>query len=286
MGNVPLAVILGVAQDGGVPHPGCYCQTCLIFSSAGNQLSPASIGVIDDEDLHLLDVSRDLDRQLRMLPKKGIEVTDVWITHGHLGHIDGIGLFGREAMGAKGIRIHASESMMELIKENPRWKTMIDDGTLIPCTFKGGIKIQTSHSLSITPIQVPHRDEWTDTHAFIVRGPTKSILHLPDHDSWKDTLEMVGMRTIHEWFQSLEVDIILVDGTFWSSHELKHQENVPHPPVLDTLQRLGMKTDNSLDIRFIHLNHTNPLLNPKSEETKHLQFSGWGLAIEGEQFFL
>ncbi len=284
MSNVPLAVVLGIAQDGGVPHPGCDCQTCLTFSTTGNQLSPASIGVIDGDELHLIDVSRDLNRQLRMLPKKGCKVTDVWLTHGHLGHVDGIGLFGREAMGAKGIRIHASDSMMKLIEGTPRWKTMIDDGILIPCPFKGNMKIQTSQSLSITPVQVPHRDEWTDTHAFIIRGPSKSILHLPDHDTWKETLEMVGMKTIHEWFHSLEVDTFLIDGTFWSSDELEHQKNVPHPPVLDTLQRLGMKRDNAMDIRFIHLNHTNPLLNPESKETKHLKDSGWSLVNEGEHF--
>ena len=286
MDNLPIAVILGIAQDGGVPHPGCNCQTCSIYSSSGIQLSPTSLGVIDEEKLHLFDVSRDLSRQLRMLPDTEKKVTDIWITHGHLGHVDGIGLFGREAMGAKGIRIHASKSMINLIEKTPRWNTMIQNGNLIPCPFETGKIIETSNSISITPIQVPHRDEWTDTHSFIIKGPEKSILFLPDHDSWEDTLRMVGEETVLDWFQTLDANVILIDGTFWSSNEIKRQENVPHPPIIDSLERIGMKTNDSLDIRFIHLNHTNPLLISNSEENRVLEKYGWSIGNEGEQIYL
>ena len=281
-----MAVILGIAQDGGVPHPECNCQTCSIYSSSRIQLSPTSLGVLDENHLHLFDVSRDLSRQLRMLPNKEKKVTDIWITHGHLGHVDGIGLFGREAIGAKGIRIHASKSMINLLEKTPRWNTMIQNGTLIPRQFDSGEIIETSNSISITAIQVPHRDEWTDTHAFIIKGPSKSILFLPDHDSWEETLRMVGEDTVLDWFQTLEANVILIDGTFWSPNEINHQEQVPHPPILDSLERIGKKTNESLDIQFIHLNHTNPLLISNSEENKVLQKYGWSIGNEGRQISL
>ena len=284
MGHSTRAKILGISQDGGVPHPGCYCKTCETYARTNMQLSPTSLGIIDGEQLHLIDVSRDLDRQLRKIAAK--EVTDIWLTHGHLGHIDGIGLFGKEVMNSKGINLHASQSMIDLIKNSPKWKNLIDDGTFIPCEFKSNEPIQISDTLRITPIQVPHRDELTDTHAFKIEGAKKTMLHLPDHDSWDDTLEMVAKKTVHEWFISLNVDIVLLDGTFWSKNELGRQNDVPHPPVLDSLKRLGNKKSQKVEIYFIHFNHTNPLLNPKSDETKRINDSGWKISKEGEVFLL
>jgi pyrroloquinoline quinone biosynthesis protein B len=284
MGHNTMAVILGIAQDGGVPHPNCYCETCNSFSAKNKQLSPSSIAVIDDTQLHLIDITRDLNRQLRMIPKQ-MEVSDIWLTHGHLGHIDGMGLFGKEAIDAKGIIVHASESMTELINNTPRWRSLIDFGTFIIHPFTSNKTIQTSEFLSITPIPVPHRNEWTDTHAFIIKGKEKSILYLPDHDTWEETLESLGKETIFEWFESLEVDIFFIDGTFWSSNELKRQNEVPHPPILETIQRLN-NSNKRFDVRFIHLNHSNPLLNPESKETKILQDSGYKICVEGEIFLL
>ena len=42
--------------------------------------------------------------------------------------------------------------------------------------------------------KVPHRDELSDTHAIIVRGKTKSILFLSDHDTWRETLDAYKWR--------------------------------------------------------------------------------------------
>ena len=64
-----------------------------------------------------------------------------------------------------------------------------------------------------------------------------------------------------EFLLKFEVDIALIDGTFWSSDELsgRFQHEVPHPPVSQTLEMLGSKNQGDPDIFFIHLNHTNPL---------------------------
>ena len=278
------AVILGIAQDGGVPHPGCYCNTCRLYW--GNQivLSPSSLAIIEEKRLHLIDVTRNLDRQLREVGNRNI--TDIWLTHGHIGHIDGIGLFGKEVMNEKNIKLHASESMIELILNTPKWNKLVEEKTLIPTQFKSNEAIQVSENLQITPIQVPHRDELTDTHAFVIKGPEKSVLYIPDHDSWEETLYMVKQKSVDEWFVSLGIDIVLMDGTFWSKNELSRQSDVPHPPIEDSLERLNDLNRKDLEVFFIHLNHTNPLLIPESDETKLLLDSGCKIPIEGQQFLL
>ena len=146
-------------------------------------------------------------------------------------------------------------------------------------------KRQSEH-LVITPIRVPHRDELTDTHAFMINGPEKSLLYLPDHDSWEETLHMVQQNSVIEWFDSLGIEIVFLDGTFWSKNELSRQTDVPHPPVVDSLERLGNLNGKELEVFFIHLNHTNPLLIPNSDEVKQLLDSGCKIAVEGQQFLL
>ena len=277
-------MVLGIAQDGGVPHPGCYCNTCQFYWDNQIVLSPSSLAVIDKEELHLMDVTRNLDRQLRKIGD--MNVTDIWLTHGHLGHVDGIGLFGKEVMDKKNVRLHASKSMIELILNTPKWNKLVEEKTLIPTQFDSNVPIRVSESLEITPIQVPHRDELTDTHAFKIKGPEKSLLYLPDHDSWEETLDMVQQGSVNEWFDSLGLEIVLMDGTFWSKNELSRQNDVPHPPLEDSLERLSNPSIKEPEVYFIHLNHTNPLLIPESNENKILFDSGCKIATEGQEFLI
>ena len=278
-----VVTILGIAQDGGVPHPGCLCDTCKRFSEEGRQLSPTSLAVRDGDELHLIDVTRDLDRQTRMLDGSARMITDVWLTHGHLGHVDGLGLFGREVMASRGIRLHASESMFKLIHETPLWNALLDQRVFTKKKFDSGHEIQVSKNLSLVPIKVPHRDEWSDTHAFLLRGPNRALLHLPDHDHWADTLEQVGYDSIREWISAIKADIILMDGTFWSSDDLPRQNSIPHPPILESISRLGPREEDDPDIRFIHLNHSNRALGQIGVGE---ELMGWSIASEGDEIVL
>ena len=277
-------MILGIAQDGGVPHPGCYCDTCQFHWDNQIILSPTSLAIFDKKQLHLIDVTRNLDRQLRKVGDR--KVTDIWLTHGHIGHVDGIGLFGKEVMNVKNVKLHASKSMIDLIQDSPKWNKLIEDDILIPTQFNSNQSTKISENLEITPIQVPHRDELTDTHAFMIKGPEKSVLYLPDHDSWEETLGLVRQDSVIEWFDSLGVGTVFLDGTFWSKNELSRQNDVPHPPVVDSLERLGNLSGKDLEVFFIHFNHTNPLLIPNSNEIKLLLDSGGRIPIEGQQFIL
>ena len=245
------------------------------------QLSPSSIAVIDGNDLHLFDVTRDLARQLLFIPKESRGITDVWLTHGHLGHIDGLGLFGKEAMGLTGVRLHVSKSMLKLIQNTPRWNSMLEQGVFLPIPFDSDEIVKTSSNLSVRPVSVPHRDEFTDTHAFLIQGPDRGLLHLPDHDQWDATLTHVGMSSIREWFRHLQADVVLLDGTFWSDQEIARQSNVPHPPISETIDLLGHRGADDIDLRFIHFNCTNPLLH-NGDEKSDLDLRGWTLASEGE----
>ena len=61
---------------------------------------------------------------------------------------------------------------------------------------------------------------------------------------------------------------------------------IPHPTVIESLELLGHKNESSFDLKFIHLNHTNPLLDDKSVELKKVNTMGWDIAKEGESFII
>ena len=277
-----VVTLLGIAQDGGRPQPGCTRQCCQGLNEEDYR-SPVSLGIKTSSGKTLLiEATRDLGKQLRMIDNPSID--HLFITHAHLGHVDGLGLFGRETMSARHIHFHCSPSMRALIKATPAWNQLLQQNVL---EF-GEFPEVMIDDVTIEFLQVPHRAELSDMHAIIIRGPLKSLLFLPDHDSWDETLEAYNCDSIRSFLAKFSIDIALLDGTFWSGGELKGRDMrlVPHPTVEESLHRLGEARPNDTEIFFIHLNHTNPLYNPNSNESNQLQDAGWAIGYETQQFKL
>ena len=49
---------------------------------------------------------------------------------------------------------------------------------------------------------------------------------------------------------------------------------IPHPPVQETLARLGSRQPGDPRVVFIHLNHTNPLHDPASPQSAAVAEAG------------
>jgi pyrroloquinoline quinone biosynthesis protein B len=131
-------------------------------------------------------------------------------------------------------------------------------------------------------VHVPHRDEVSDTYGFIIQGPAKRLLFLPDIDKWE------------RWETDLDsliqtVDYALVDATFYSDRELpgRNMAEIPHPFVLETLAlSRDWPAEQKAKLYFIHFNHSNPLLDPKSQESKRVEKLGYHIARTGMHFDL
>ena len=62
---------------------------------------------------------------------------------------------------------------------------------------------------------------------------------------------------------------------------------VPHPTVQHTMEVLeGAGPDFMAKVIFIHLNHTNPLWDPRSEASAELKRSGYTTGIETDTLLL
>ena len=286
------ATILGIAQDGGIPQPALSLDNWDAFLS-GQVYHPVSLGVKTSEgDGHLFDVTRSLSWQLALWQNSCNgslrAISDIWISHSHLGHIDGLLQFGKASMGLKGVKLRCSELFANEIKSNMWLNQLVNDGTFVLHIWRDGSDINIEDGYSVQPISIPHRNEGSDTHCFLISGVNKKLLYLTDHDSWDQTLGHVGYENPMEWFNALDADIVLIDGTFWSNRELTHrsQDEVPHPPIEQTLELLGTRNEGDPQVIFIHINHTNPILNSTGIEYLKLNSLGWCVGKEGHVFEL
>jgi pyrroloquinoline quinone biosynthesis protein B len=168
--------------------------------------------------------------------------------------------------------------MCRFLRENGPWSQLVTLGNIELRELTPGAEIALSPRLHVTPLVVPHRDEFSDTVAFRVRGPSRALLYVPDIDKWD------------RWDRSLEdevarVDAALLDGTFLEPSEIpgRTQADIPHPLVGETAARLPAPL--RARVRLIHLNHTNPLLwEPRRLDDASLR--GLTLARDGEEIGL
>jgi len=183
--------------------------------------------------------------------------------------------------------VHCSQSLAKLIEKNPVWKIMLEQGAIQLNVWSANSSFEPSPNCGfrVVPVPVAHRAELSDNHALLIQGTTQNLLFMPDLDRWD---EVIGGTRLREWLLAMNIDIALIDGTFWSRDEIIDRDlsEIPHPFVEDTLALLGEKVPNDPDIRFIHLNHTNPLHDPESTERAKVKSHGWGIGIMGECFTL
>ncbi|HSL82107.1 MAG TPA: pyrroloquinoline quinone biosynthesis protein PqqB, partial [Thermoanaerobaculia bacterium] len=71
-----------------------------------------------------------------------------------------------------------------------------------------------------------------------------------------------------------------------SADELPGREvsEIGHPLITDSLERFGAAVrSGDLRVLFIHLNHSNPALDPRSPERRAIEAAGFRVAEEGEE---
>jgi pyrroloquinoline quinone biosynthesis protein B len=137
---------------------------------------------------------------------------------------------------------------------------------------------------SLQFIPIPHRSELGDNAAIIIKAEGKSILFMPDQDSWSETLDYHSKENIRDFLKMFDIDEALIDGTFWSMDELPRRDisKIPHPTIQETIQLLGRKREGDPEISFLHLNHSNPVNDLGSEQRKVVEENGWKISEIGD----
>lgn len=278
-------VVLGVAQDAGYPQIGCTKACCAVYWQGKEEKKYTTCLALVDRKANqywLFEATPDITHQLHSLQtylftKDNYLPDGVFITHAHIGHYSGLLQLGREAMGAKAIPVWTMPRLDSFIHNNGPWSQLVKLNNIQVQSLKADSSILLNTSLKVTPVQVPHRDEFSETVGFIIESNRKKILFIPDIDKW----EKWGRDIITE---VAKVDMALLDGTFYKNGELpgRDMSEVPHPFVEESIQRFSvLPSKEKSKIVFIHFNHTNPLMNKESAEKKKVKADGFGVAEEG-----
>lgn len=275
-------LVLGIAQDAGKPQLGCSKECCASWDPRENG-SPVSLALLDSasQQWFLFEASPQIRRQLQKLPPEYPALpAGVFITHAHMGHYGGLIQLGREAANTQSIPLYAGQRFCDFIKTNGPWDQLVNLKNIVPNPMPDkGFGLEGT-SIWIEALEVPHRDEYSETLGYIIKANNSSLLFVPDIDKW-ERWELDIDSLIHE------VDYALVDATFFDGNELpnRNMNEIPHPFVIESMQ--GWNHLNAADkakVYFIHLNHTNPLWNSESAQSKKVEESGFKIARPGMRF--
>ena len=209
-------------------------------------------------------------------------VDGVFLTHAHVGHYLGLAFFGFETVHTRRLPVWASPRMADFLRANGPWSQLVKLENVELRPLRAGEPVALEDGVSVTPLQVPHRDEYSDTLGFLVRGPRRAVLYVPDTDSWR-----AWTRPLPELLAG--VDEALLDGTFYSLDELPGRDvaSIGHPLIADTMELLAPLVKSAgLRVAFTHLNHSNPALEPESAARKAIEARGFRVLAEGEEIGL
>jgi pyrroloquinoline quinone biosynthesis protein B len=275
-------IVLGTVQDGGSPHIGCSKECCRdLFISPDKNRKVVSLGLIDPEHnkKYLFEATPDLPQQMKLLKNYASfsekETPDaILLTHAHIGHYTGLMYLGKEAMDADKVPVFAMPRMKAFLEKNGPWSQLVIRSNISIQEMSTGKEIQLTPNVRIVPFMVPHRDEYSETVGFLITGPNKSALFIPDIDKWEkwesDIIEEIS-----------RVDYAFIDGTFYDGQEINNRDisEIPHPFIIESMAKFkGLPREERKKIYFIHLNHTNPALNPNSEQVRRIVKNGYNVA--------
>jgi pyrroloquinoline quinone biosynthesis protein B len=242
-------VVLGIAQDAGIPHLNCQQALCAaIRSGARKPERVASLGLVETVSgrAYVFDATPDFNAQVHALTG-GRPPDGIFLTHAHIGHYTGLMYLGRESIGAKGVPVYATASMGRFLSSNGPWSQLITLQNIALRTVVYDTPIDLG-DVRVTAFRVPHRDEFSDTVGYRIDGPRRSAVYIPDIDRWEK-----WDRSIRELAGA--VDLAFLDGTFASPAEVNRNiEEIPHPMMGRTRE---LTKGARARVWFIHVNHTN-----------------------------
>lgn len=293
-------IVLGASAGGGLPQWNCGCQNCQdARTGALPTMTQSSVAVsADGHAWAILNASPDIGAQLLKAPAlhpKGLRDTPIGavvLTNGDIDHIAGL-LTLREKTA---FTVYATASGMDILSNNSVF------GVLDPDL----VKRETVHlEESFEPVP------GVKLTAFSVPG--KVALFLEDEDNLD--LEAVGEQTVGLLIESngkhaayvpgcaalpdwlierlAPVDLLLFDGTVWENDDMprtgtgqKTGARMGHIALNSQDGSLNRFRETSTRKVFVHINNTNPILQPKSAERALVTQAGWEIAYDGMEISL
>ena len=294
------ARILGAAAGGGLPQWNCGCANC-DAARAGDipALSQSSIAVsANGTDWAILNASPDIRTQIAdndILHPTGPRVSpikSVLVTNGDIDHVAGL-LILREK---QAFNLFMTGEIAEVIAANPifnaldpdfvkrRIVTLDEPFELIPdltatlFAVPGKVPLYLEGEKVVTDLEgeqtVGVHLSTTTSNAFYIPGCARLTTALADRLRGADT--------------------VFFDGTVWQDDEMittgvgqKTGGRMGHMAMAGDLGSIAAFRDLGVARRvYVHMNNTNPVLDPASAERAQAAAAGWIIGQDGMEFSL
>ncbi len=294
-----IVTVLGSASIGGVPEWDCTCPNCTKARNyPEHKRTRSAITVTLDGSKHILfDAGHDLKIQLEengITPRikkdnpnfRESRLDSVFLTHGHADHTVGIAEFctGKSFE----IPVHGPADLIDFMfgkEDNPNFFGEL--GRLAK-NYVEPVRIAPEETIKrlgveVTGFEIPHTQVLesgerypSSTYAYEIVHGGRRVVYAPDLgklDPW--LLDRLG-----------GADVFLMDATFWWDNELERISGIPvtsyqlgHVPQEEAVEIL--KEIDIGRVVFTRFNHTNPSINPETEQRKNVKKAGMETAFDG-----
>lgn len=127
--------------------------------------------------------------------------------------------------------------MAQFLRNNGPWSQLIDLENISIQPIQNKAQVSVSTRLTVTPLVVPHREEFSETVGFLIAGQSKRALYIPDIDKW----DLWG-TDINELIT--QVDYAFLDATFFEDGEIfSPMSELLHPFVEESIKRFESLDD-------------------------------------------
>ena len=290
-------ILLGAAAGGGLPQWNCGCDNCHA-ARAGRipAMTQSSIAVsADGQDWAVLNASPDIRVQLAATPAlhptglRDMPLRSVLLTNGDIDHVAGL-LTLRES---QPFTLFATPAIHEVLAQNPMLTALRADLVARqPVALDQGVEIAPGlmATLFAVPGKVPLYQEGAVVETGLV-GETTVGVELSANG--RRALYIPGCAKLPDWLSGriAGADLLMFDGTLWDDDEMirmglgqKTGRRMGHMPVVETMAAMR---DLPVGQRvFVHMNNSNPLVDPASTQTREAEASGWQVGRDGMEITL
>ncbi|MDO5612752.1 MAG: pyrroloquinoline quinone biosynthesis protein PqqB [Paracoccus sp. (in: a-proteobacteria)] len=290
-------LVLGAAAGGGLPQWNCGCANC-DAARAGRipALTQSSIAVsANGVDWAVVNASPDIRAQMAATPAlhptgpREMPLQSVLVTNGDIDHVAGL-LTLRES---QPFDLFATPAIHAALDANPMLAAV--NPAFVP---RRAVALDQPFDLApgliatifAVPGKVPLYLEGDTVDTGLIGENTVGV---ELSAGGRRALYIPGCADLPGWLRDRisGADALLFDGTLWDDDEMiraglgqKTGRRMGHMAAQDSIAALA---DVPVTRRiFVHLNNSNPLVDPASPQTAQAAAAGWHIARDGERIDL
>lgn len=293
-------IILGAAAGGGLPQWNCGCLNC---DSARNgrirPLSQSSIAVTcEGEAWSIINASPDIRQQLSatkaLFPSgpRDIPISSVILTNGDIDHVAGL-LTLREK---QPFTVQATQGILDILAANPVFD-VLDTALVGRSPIVIDKTFEPIPDLSVTAFSVPGKVPlYLEGDVIVEDLEGEQTVGLEFRTGSSRSYYIPGCaRITPSLAERLRgADVLFFDGTLWTDDEMirlglgqKTGRRMGHMPISGADGSIAALADLKIARKiYIHINNSNPIVDPASREAAAVCEAGWEIGYDGQEIRL